>query len=211
MLQVNHKIRSFLAPQLASLIEGLSRLGYKPRSEICNGLLGQTRRHLHVFTPSQLPVVLHALASYDTWVPYRQFLYDYVTRSTNKIGNMSGEGAVCILWSFARFKYVPQEEYVAKLLLQVRDRLLTTCCMYSNTEEHLPAANNGRVLESCSGCIAGWKVVRPTTAAYACRLMRLLLKYLYKQLIREHWLPDLGHATLHVHNGSQPTIDIQVI
>ncbi len=29
-------------------------IGYRPRPEICNALLGQIRRHFHVFTPTQV-------------------------------------------------------------------------------------------------------------------------------------------------------------
>lgn len=83
--QVNWKVRSFTAPHLLPLIEGLARLGYRPRTEIMAGILSAVRRHLHVFTPQQLPGLLHALASYDGWAPHRQFLYDYVTASEHKV------------------------------------------------------------------------------------------------------------------------------
>jgi hypothetical protein len=101
---VQAKVRSFLPPALSQLLEGLSRLGYRPRQEICQGLLGQARRHMHAFSPAQLAVLLHSIAAYGTWQPYRQFLFDYVTHSRDKLGSLSAAQAADVAWAFARFK-----------------------------------------------------------------------------------------------------------
>ncbi len=101
-----HKVRSFLPPALTQLLEGLSRIGYKPREEICLGLLGQARRHMHAFSPAQLAVMLHSIAAFGTWRPYRQFLFDFVSHSRLRLGSWSAAEAANVLWAMARFRWV---------------------------------------------------------------------------------------------------------
>jgi hypothetical protein len=101
---VQAKIRAFLPPALSQLLEGLSRMGYKPRPEICLSLLGQARRHMHAFSPAQLAVLLHSIGAYGSWRPYRTFLFDFVTHSRDKLGSWSAAQAADVAWSFARFK-----------------------------------------------------------------------------------------------------------
>jgi hypothetical protein len=101
-----HKLRSFMPPALTQLLEGLSRMGYKPREEICLGLLGQARRHMHAASPAQLAVMLHSIAAYGTWRPYRQFLFDFVSHSRLRLGSWSAAEAGNVLWAMATFKWV---------------------------------------------------------------------------------------------------------
>ena len=92
--QVNLHIRSFGPSQLTQVVEGLTRLGYIPRQEICSALLAQVRRHFHALTPGQLAVLMHSLASTDRWVGRHAVQAVLMGRQAGGTGSTE----CCVVW-----------------------------------------------------------------------------------------------------------------